>query len=179
MGGLTSARHMPQVTGVPVVKSESDKTLVGVLSKKDLAKKGKLVSDIYSHPPVAARPENKVADAACLMLKHKVRGKGSKSLALMTINFALECMCAPYISRLVCSMYEEIPLVDAYSNAGRRCTVRKRSKCWLWTRGRDAALADRCTASPSSTPKQNLWASSPAQTSSQLWARRPARMSRA
>jgi CBS domain-containing protein len=61
-----------QVTGVPVVKSDTDMTLVGVLSKKDLGKKGKLVKDIYSSPPVAARPENKVADAACLMLKHKV-----------------------------------------------------------------------------------------------------------
>lgn len=56
-----------------MVKSESDNTLVGVLSKKDLSKPGKVVSDIYSSPPVAARPENKVADAACLMLKHKVR----------------------------------------------------------------------------------------------------------
>ena len=61
-----------QVTGVPVVKSDSDMTLVGVLSKKDLDKKGTLVKDIFSSPPVAARPENKVADAACLMLKHKV-----------------------------------------------------------------------------------------------------------
>ena len=61
-----------QVTGVPVVKSEGDKTLVGVLSKKDLSKPGKLVKDVYSSPPVAAKPENKVADAACLMLKHKV-----------------------------------------------------------------------------------------------------------
>jgi CBS domain-containing protein len=61
-----------KVTGVPVVKSESDLTLVGVLSKKDLSKSGKVVRDICSSPPVAARPENKVADAACLMLKHKV-----------------------------------------------------------------------------------------------------------
>jgi CBS domain-containing protein len=64
-----------QVTGVPVVKSETDRTLVGVLSKKDLSKSGKFVRDVYSSPPVAARPDNKVADAACLMLKHKV-GKG-------------------------------------------------------------------------------------------------------
>lgn len=63
-----------QVTGVPVVKSESDMTLVGVLSKKDLSKPGKVVRDVYSSPPVAARPDSKVADAACLMLKHKVRG---------------------------------------------------------------------------------------------------------
>ena len=54
------------------MKSEGDKTLVGVLSKKDLSKPGKLVKDVYSSPPVAAKPENKVADAACLMLKHKV-----------------------------------------------------------------------------------------------------------
>ncbi len=54
------------------MKSEADKTLVGVLSKKDLSKPGKLVKDVYSSPPIAARPDNKVADAACLMLKHKV-----------------------------------------------------------------------------------------------------------
>ena len=60
------------MTGVPVVKSETDKTLVGVLSKKDLSKPGKLVKDIWSSPPIAARPETKVAEAACLMLKHKV-----------------------------------------------------------------------------------------------------------
>ena len=67
-----------QVTGVPVVKSETDMTLIGVLSKKDLDKKGKLVKDIFSSPPVAARPENKVADAAALMLKHKVRGNAAQ-----------------------------------------------------------------------------------------------------
>ena len=55
------------------MKSEEDKTLVGVLSKKDLSKPGKVVRDVYSSPPVAAKPGNKVADAACLMLKHKVR----------------------------------------------------------------------------------------------------------
>ena len=54
------------------MRSEEDKTLVGVLSKKDLSKPGKLVKDVYSSPPVAAKPDNKVADAACLMLKHKV-----------------------------------------------------------------------------------------------------------
>lgn len=57
---------------MPVVKSEEDKTLVGVLSKKDLSKPGKVVKDVYSSPPVAAKGDNKVADAACLMLKHKV-----------------------------------------------------------------------------------------------------------
>lgn len=62
-----------QVTGVPVVKSSSDWTLLGVLSKKDVQiKSGSTVSEIMSKPPIAARPDNKVADAACLMLKHKV-----------------------------------------------------------------------------------------------------------
>lgn len=61
-----------QVSGVPVVKSDTDYTLVGVLSKKDLSKKGASVKDIMTSPPIAARPDNKVADAACLMLKHKV-----------------------------------------------------------------------------------------------------------
>ena len=62
------------------MKSEADKTLVGVLSKKDLSKSGKLVKDVYSSPPIAARPENKVADAACLMLKHKVSFKSDYAL---------------------------------------------------------------------------------------------------
>jgi len=74
-----------QVTGVPVVKSATDLTLVGVLSKKDLSKSGKVVSDVYSSPPVAARPENKVADAACLMLKHKVSCSCAASLAAILL----------------------------------------------------------------------------------------------
>ena len=47
---------------------------VGVLSKKDLQRAGNsaTVKDIMSTPPIAAKPTNKVADAACLMLKHKV-----------------------------------------------------------------------------------------------------------
>lgn len=62
-----------EVSGVPVVTSSSDYTLVGVLSKKDLtSKSGKTVSDFMTTPPIAARPDNKVADAACLMLKHKI-----------------------------------------------------------------------------------------------------------
>ncbi len=70
-----------------MVKSESDLTLVGVLSKKDLSKSGKVVSDIWSSPPVAARGENKVADAACLMLKHKVSRDGNFPLP------AIVCFC--------------------------------------------------------------------------------------
>ncbi|KAA6417555.1 MAG: hypothetical protein FRX49_12488 [Trebouxia sp. A1-2] len=49
------------ISGVPVTKSQSDKTLGG-----------STVGDVMSTPPIAARPENKVADAAVMMLKHKV-----------------------------------------------------------------------------------------------------------
>lgn len=55
------------------MKSKDDATLLGVLSKKDTKKAGTYVKDVYSSPPVAARPDNKVADAAVMMLKHKVR----------------------------------------------------------------------------------------------------------
>jgi CBS domain-containing protein len=61
-----------EVSGIPVVKTGTDRTLVGVVSKKDLEKSGSLVKDIMSSPPIAAKASNKVADAACLMLKHKV-----------------------------------------------------------------------------------------------------------
>lgn len=54
------------------MKSKDDATLLGILSKKDTKKAGTYVKDVYSSPPVAARPENKVADAAVMMLKHKV-----------------------------------------------------------------------------------------------------------
>ena len=64
--------QISQVSGVPVVVSDGDRTLVGVLSKKDLSKPGKTIQDVMTTPPIAARPDNKVADAACLMLKHKV-----------------------------------------------------------------------------------------------------------
>jgi CBS domain-containing protein len=36
------------------------------------SKCGLAVADVMSRPPIAARADNKVADAACLMLKHKV-----------------------------------------------------------------------------------------------------------
>ena len=61
-----------QVSGVPVVKSKDNPVLLGILSKKDTKKAGTYVKDVYSSPPIAARPENKVADAAVMMLKHKV-----------------------------------------------------------------------------------------------------------
>lgn len=60
------------VSGLPVVKDRKSMVLVGVVSRKDLLKAGDKVADIMSTPPVAARPDSKVADAACLMLKHKV-----------------------------------------------------------------------------------------------------------
>lgn len=60
------------ITGLPVVESASNRKLIGVVSKKDLNKSGSVVREIMSSPPVASRPDSKVADAACLMLKHKV-----------------------------------------------------------------------------------------------------------
>jgi len=61
---------------VPVVKSSNDHTLVGVLSKRDLIdRSGSNVGALMTSPPIAARPDNKVADAACLMLKHQVGGR--------------------------------------------------------------------------------------------------------
>jgi CBS domain-containing protein len=63
-----------RISGVPVVRSDSDKTLVGVLSRKDMqgASASATVKEVMSTPPIAAKPDNKVADAAVLMLKHKV-----------------------------------------------------------------------------------------------------------
>eukprot|EP00884_Botryococcus_braunii_P005547 jgi/Botrbrau1/14994/Bobra.0018s0094.1 len=58
------------ISGIPVVNNE--KKLIGVVSKKDLGKGGSTVKDVMSTPPVAALPSSKVADAAALMLKHKV-----------------------------------------------------------------------------------------------------------
>ncbi|KAK9829774.1 hypothetical protein WJX72_007821 [[Myrmecia] bisecta] len=70
---LESVAHLfEDISGLPVVKSKEDPILIGVLSKKDLEKGGKIVKDVYSHPPIAATTSNNVAHAACLMLKHKV-----------------------------------------------------------------------------------------------------------
>lgn len=60
------------VSGLPVVKSASDRTLVGVVSKKDTLKSGKTVSDVMSTPPIAAKSTATVAQAAVMMLKHKI-----------------------------------------------------------------------------------------------------------
>ena len=42
------------------------------MSDHDALQGGSTVSDVMSKPPIPAKPDNKVADAACLMLKHKV-----------------------------------------------------------------------------------------------------------
>lgn len=54
------------------MNNSSEKKLIGILSKKDLSKGGSTVGDAMTSPPVAAKASNKVADAAVLMLKHKV-----------------------------------------------------------------------------------------------------------
>lgn len=84
--------HGAQVTGVPVIRSETDRTLVGILSKKDLGKSGATVGDIMSTPPVAARPTSTVADAAVLMLKHKARSY-LLLIALVSVS-VLQCPAA-------------------------------------------------------------------------------------
>lgn len=60
------------MSGLPVVESSTCRKLLGVVSKRDLEKSGTTVKEIMSTPAVAARPTSKVADAAVLMLKHKV-----------------------------------------------------------------------------------------------------------
>ena len=79
---------------MPVVRSESDRTLVGILSKKDLDKQGATVGDIMSTPPVAARPTSTVADAAVLMLKHKVQACVTLKDALCAV--AMHCIHHAY-----------------------------------------------------------------------------------
>merc|ERR1712025_1371985 len=58
------------VTGVPVVDSEG--VCIGIVSKKDLAKKGKTVSEIMSAPARTIKQTNSVGEAAAIMLKYKV-----------------------------------------------------------------------------------------------------------
>lgn len=58
-------------TGLPVLDEQN--RLVGVISRRDMNERGgSTVKDIMSSPPIAAKPSSRVADAACLMLKHKV-----------------------------------------------------------------------------------------------------------
>eukprot|EP00210_Caulerpa_lentillifera_P002536 g2433.t1 len=57
-------------TGIPVVDEKG--RLLGIVSRSDLNRQGDVVKDLMSTPPIAAKPTARVADAACLMLKHKV-----------------------------------------------------------------------------------------------------------
>eukprot|EP00803_Ostreobium_quekettii_P005788 evm.model.scf_236.1 EVM.evm.TU.scf_236.1 scf_236:38641-41961(-) len=58
-------------TGLPVLDEEN--RLVGVISRRDFENRaGETVEDAMSTPPIAAKASNRVADAACLMLKHKI-----------------------------------------------------------------------------------------------------------
>lgn len=58
------------VSGLPVV--DDDGTLVGVLSRRDLAKGGSTVAGAMTAKPIAAQASAKVSAAAVLMLKNKV-----------------------------------------------------------------------------------------------------------
>jgi len=60
------------VTGLPVVASTANRKLEGIVSRKDLERPGTTAGDIMTKPVVACRANSKVADAAVLMLKHKV-----------------------------------------------------------------------------------------------------------
>jgi len=59
-----------KVSGLPVLDAQS--RLVGVISRKDLEKRGTYVKDVMTTPPIATGPETRVADAAAMMLKHKI-----------------------------------------------------------------------------------------------------------
>lgn len=72
---IPSVRHLfEEHTGLPVL--DENKRLIGVISRMDVLplEEGTSlkVSDVMSTPPIAAKPTNRVADAACLMLKHKI-----------------------------------------------------------------------------------------------------------
>ena len=79
------------------MKSETHYTRVGVLSKKDVSKTGQSVKEIMTSPPIAARPDNKVADAACLMLKHKVNVSPflTKAALLVAVRLSIVKGAAP------------------------------------------------------------------------------------
>lgn len=69
----TPKKQKKQVTGVPVVEFEGSKTLVGVLSRKDvLGSSKKVVADVMSSPPIAAAPTASVQHGAGVMLKKKI-----------------------------------------------------------------------------------------------------------
>jgi len=61
---------LTNVPGVSVVDSEG--VCVGIVSQKDLTKKGNTVGDIMSSPARTIKQTNSVGEAAAIMLKYKV-----------------------------------------------------------------------------------------------------------
>lgn len=61
---------MKKVNALPVLNHEN--VLVGVVSKADLNLDGSEVQDVMSTPPVAAKVNDTVITAACLMIKHEI-----------------------------------------------------------------------------------------------------------
>lgn len=69
-GGDRGEDLFASYSGLPVV--DANGVLLGVISRKDLAKGGSVVRDVMNSQPIAAKRTAKVQDAAVLMLKHKV-----------------------------------------------------------------------------------------------------------
>lgn len=67
---LKGSVAMKKVNALPVLNHED--VLVGVVSKADLNLDGSEVQDVMSTPPVAAKVNDTVIMAACLMIKHEV-----------------------------------------------------------------------------------------------------------
>merc|ERR1712188_33942 len=61
---------LTNVSGVSVVDSEG--VCVGIVSQKDLTKKGNTMGDIMSSPARTIKQTNSVGEAAAIMLKYKV-----------------------------------------------------------------------------------------------------------
>lgn len=67
---LKGSVAMKKVNALPVLNHEN--VLVGVVSKADLNLDGSEVQDVMSTPPVAAKANDTVTMAACLMIKHEI-----------------------------------------------------------------------------------------------------------
>lgn len=85
----TVAKLFEDHTGLPVL--DDDNRLIGVVSRRDVKDKPPTtkVSECMSTPPIAAKPSSTVADAACLMLKHKIHripivDKSAKVIGMVT-----------------------------------------------------------------------------------------------
>ena len=67
---------LTKFTGLPVIASDDDATVVGILSARDLTKytdlKGLKVADAMCAPAICVTPRTSLAAAAGQMLKHKV-----------------------------------------------------------------------------------------------------------